>query len=69
MHKLQRRAVIFGLTAALVHGAAPVWALSTAQAKALVGRVVDDINRVIQSGQSEPVMWLSSKRFLSATQT
>lgn len=56
MNKLQRRAVIFGLTAALVHGAAPVWALSTAQAKALVGRVVDDINRVIQSGQSEPVM-------------
>ena len=56
MIKPQRRAFILGLTATLIHAAVQGWALSTAQAKELVGRVVDDINTVIQSGQSEPVM-------------
>ena len=56
MNKPQRRTVVLGLTAAFIHAALPVSALSTAQAKNLVGEVVDDINRVIQSGQSEPVM-------------
>ena len=55
-NKPQRRTVILGLAAACIHAAAPVWALSTAQAKKLVGNVVDDINTVIQSGQSEPAM-------------
>lgn len=55
-NKPQRRTVILGLAAACIHVAAPVWALSTAQAKKLVGNVVDDINTVIQSGQSEPAI-------------
>jgi len=48
LNNLTRR---FFLTTSLVAVAAPAWALSDSQAKALVDKVVADINRVISSGK------------------
>ena len=52
MNNTKRRTVILALGAVLLHGATPAFALSTDQASQLVGKVVDDINAVIQSGGS-----------------
>jgi len=52
---LTRRAALGGL-ATLPLVPTPVWAISEAAAKNLVGRLVGDINAVIGSGQSEAAM-------------
>ena len=56
MNNTHRRAIILGLGAVFLHKATPAFALSTDQASQLVGKVVDDINAVIQSGRSRAAM-------------
>lgn len=55
---LSRRGVLGGLTAGAAVSIAgrPAFALNTGQARALVDRLVADINRVINSGRSESQM-------------
>lgn len=45
------------LAAAAAFSAAPVWALTTDQAKDLIGKAVADINAIINSGKSEAQMY------------
>ena len=54
-----RRRFLAGTTAfgALVLYGAPGWALTEADAKSLVDKVVADINRIIASGKSEKAMY------------
>ncbi len=53
-----RRGVLLGMTAsALALAAGRADALTTAQAKSLIDRVVGDINRVINSGKAESAMF------------
>ncbi len=56
---LTRRSLIAGLAAgsAALALARPALALDTASARALIGRLVDDINRIINSGESEQQMF------------
>ena len=53
---LCRRTVVFGLAGAAAVAAAPSHAISAGQARALVDRLVDDVNAVIASGASEAQM-------------
>ncbi len=50
--KVTRRSFVLTASAALASLASPVFALTDAQAKALVDRTVADINKVIASGKS-----------------
>ncbi len=54
-----RRRFLAGTAALSIAASAPAaaWALSGAEAKALVERVVAEINRIIASGESEPRMY------------
>lgn len=55
---LSRRALMLsGAAGILVATSAPLLALTTARATALVDKVVAEINRVIASGKSEPAMY------------
>ncbi len=57
---LTRRTALSGLAATAVAGLVPssaMAALTTAQAKALIDRLVKEINRVINSGKSEEAMY------------
>ncbi|MGO4914332.1 MlaC/ttg2D family ABC transporter substrate-binding protein [Pseudogemmobacter sp. W21_MBD1_M6] len=57
-NNLTRRAVLGSAAAAVAVVASPfpAFALNTAEARALISSVVDEINRVISSGQSESQM-------------
>ena len=55
-NKFSRRSMFAIGAGAVVACASPVWAASSAQAEALVGKLVDDINDVIASGMSERQM-------------
>ena len=52
-----RRAVLGGAAALGLAAAMPAKALTTGEARALIGRAVDDINTVINSGRSEAAMY------------
>ncbi|ASM74208.1 MULTISPECIES: MlaC/ttg2D family ABC transporter substrate-binding protein [Roseobacteraceae] len=54
LNNLTRRTFLAASGGALVAG--PVWALNEAQARALVDKLVAEINRVIASGKSENAM-------------
>jgi len=58
---LDRRGVLAGALALAIIPA-PVLALNTSEAKALIGRVVDDINAVINSGKSKNAMYTEFER-------
>jgi phospholipid transport system substrate-binding protein len=64
---LSRRTVLAGLGASAVTlaGASQAFALTTAQAEALVNKLVNDINKVISSGQSEAAMIKSFEGFFA----
>lgn len=63
---LSRRAVSAGLLAGLLATmAAPATALNDVQARALIDRVVADINRVINSGKSESAMYDDFERIFT----
>ncbi len=63
---LSRRAVSAGLLAGvLATMAAPASALNDVQARALIDRVVADINRVINSGKSESAMYGDFERIFT----
>ncbi|MDA5092624.1 ABC transporter substrate-binding protein [Aliiroseovarius sp. KMU-50] len=53
---MNRRMVVGGLAAALVMPGAAMAAISAGQAEILIGKVVSDINSIINSGQSEAKM-------------
>lgn len=53
---LTRRAVVASAAAAVLASPFPAFALNTTEARALISAVVDEINRVISSGQSERQM-------------
>lgn len=56
--RLTRRSFLgTGLAAAAAFGAAPAFALSDGEAKALIGKAVADINAIINSGRSEAQMY------------
>lgn len=63
---LTRRAVSTGLLAGVLAAiAAPAAALNDAQARALIDRVVADINRVINSGKPESAMYDDFERIFT----
>ena len=64
---LSRRAVMAGLAAGAGLVALPraALALDTEQAKALIGKVVADVNRVINSGKSESAMYPDFERIFA----
>lgn len=57
-NNLTRRGMLlqFAATGALLAAPLPAFALNTAEARALISSVVDEINRVISSGRSETQM-------------
>ncbi len=58
MNRLNRRTVLAGLSAAAIIGALPhrACALTIEQARQLIGRLVDDMNAIAASGESEARM-------------
>ncbi|MEM0947536.1 MAG: ABC transporter substrate-binding protein [Pseudomonadota bacterium] len=62
MNRISRRMALMTGAAFVAHAAGPASALSDAQARALVQQVVDDINRVINSGKSERAMYTDFER-------
>lgn len=65
-NNLSRRSVLLGASAALALTAGPGLALNTSQAKALVDKLVADINRVINSGMAERRMYGEFERIFVA---
>ncbi|MBE2278447.1 MAG: ABC transporter substrate-binding protein [Rhodobacteraceae bacterium] len=63
---LSRRAFVgAGLAAAAAFGAAPVFALNVDQARALIDKVVAEVNAIIGSGQSEQQMFPKFERMFT----
>lgn len=64
---LTRRSLLAGLAGATAFAAVagPAAALDTAQARSLVGQVVDDVNRIINSGESEPQMYADFEKLFA----
>ena len=58
----RRRFLGTGLVAAAAFGAAPAFALTDGQARALIDSAVADINKIISSGQSEKQMYGSFEK-------
>jgi phospholipid transport system substrate-binding protein len=56
MLMMHRRTFLMGMSASAVAVPGAAWALNEGQAKALIERLVGDINRVIASGKSESAM-------------
>lgn len=56
-HMPPRRSVLIGALALAGATALPAWAYSVNEAKALIGKVVADITRIINSGKSEARMY------------
>ena len=58
VNKMNRRTILTGLAAGVVSAGLPLgaFALTTSEAKTLIGKVVGDITRIINSGKAERAM-------------
>lgn len=64
-NSLSRRLFLAGTASAALLTAAPAFALNTDQARALIDRLVTEINRVINSGRSERQMFGDFERIFA----
>lgn len=62
---LTRRTTIVALASTLVLAGLPAQALTTNEARALIQKLVDDINKVINSGKSETAMFRDFERIFT----
>ncbi|MGJ8582612.1 MAG: MlaC/ttg2D family ABC transporter substrate-binding protein [Marinosulfonomonas sp.] len=60
--RLDRRSVLAGLAGTALFAASPAFAFSAAKAEALIDKVVEDINAIINSGKSEAAMFKSFEK-------